>query len=237
MNAEDVVMLPQDQPPIQGRDAVRRWQAQSFRSIKAFHVTISHIEGGGNLAWTWGAFDMTVEPAAGQQVDMKGKWSCTWRKGPDARWLVASDAWSVDQPVAAGSDAGAADAVRSAIAALRDAVNSGDGAAVYRITADDFELMAPGHRALSGANARDFLAGMVTQFDARLAPFTGEEIIVSGDWAVQRYTYELTLTPKAGGTAATERGDGIHLFHRDASDAWRLSKDVFTSVAESPARA
>ena len=131
----------------------------------------------------------------------------------------------------------AIDLVSRTIAELRDAVNAGDAARVYQITSDDFEIMAPGQQALSGASAREFLSGMVRQFRAELKPFTNEQIIVFGDWAFQRYTYELTLTPRAGGSASTQRGDGIHVFHRDTVGAWRLAKDVFTSLSEAPAGA
>ena len=127
--------------------------------------------------------------------------------------------------------------VKRAIEALRDAVNTGDTAGVYRITSDDFEVMAPGQNALSGASAREFLSGILSHFRAELKPFTNEQIIVRGDWAIQRYTYELTLTPRSGGAPMTQRGDGIHLFQRDAAGAWRLSKDVFTSVADATATA
>lgn len=130
-----------------------------------------------------------------------------------------------------------AEGVRRAIADLRDAVNTGDAPRIYQITADDFEMMPPGQTALSGTGAREFLSGIVTQFNAELKPFTNEEIVVSGEWAFQRYTYELTLTPKAGGSPATQRGDGIHMFHRDAAGSWRLAKDIFTSVSETPAGA
>ncbi len=114
-------------------------------------------------------------------------------------------------------NAEALQAVRRVIDDWRNAVNAGDADQILRIAADDLEMMPPGQAALSGMSAREFLRGFVTQFRAELQPFRNEEIIVCGDWAFQRYTYELRLTPKAGGDPLTERGDGIHMFRRDTT--------------------
>jgi ketosteroid isomerase-like protein len=121
--------------------------------------------------------------------------------------------------------------VRSAIRGWRDAVNAGDFDGILRIAADDLEIMPPGQFAVVGRDAHEFLRGFLDQFKVDLKPFTNEEIIVSGDWAIQRLTYEITLTPKAGGDSITERGDGFHIFRRDrGAGSWRLVKDVSTSV-------
>lgn len=124
--------------------------------------------------------------------------------------------------------------VKAVISDWRTAVNAGDIDRILRIAANDLEMMPPGQSALSGAEAHDFLRGFVGQFTADLKPFTNEEVVVCGAWAFQRYSYELTLTPKTGGEPITERGDGIHMFRRDESGSWRLTKDIFTSLASAP---
>src|SRR6478752_1052918 len=93
----------------------------------------------------------------------------------------------------------AVEALKRVISELREAVNTGDAARVYQITAEDFEIMPPGQKALSGTPAREFLSGMVKHFNAELKPFANEEIVVAGEWAFQRYTYDLTLTPQDAG--------------------------------------
>ncbi len=127
--------------------------------------------------------------------------------------------------------------VRRVIDDWRNAVNAGDIERMLQIAADDFEIMPPGQPGLSGASAREFLQGFVSQFKANLQPFSNEEIIVCGEWAFQRLTYELTLTPKAGGDPINERGDGIHMFRRDTTGSWRLAKDISTSFSEESAEA
>ena len=128
--------------------------------------------------------------------------------------------------------------IRRVIDNWRNAVNAGDIDRILQIAADDFEIMPPGQPALSGAGAREFLQGFVSQFRADLQPFRNEEIIICGEWAIQRLTYEITLTPKSGGDPITERGDGFHIFRRDgATGSWRLVKDISTSVPAASAEA
>jgi len=125
--------------------------------------------------------------------------------------------------------------LRQTLNDFRRAVNAGDGTTVYDITAEDFELMAPGQPAVNGEAARRFLSSLVTEFNADLKPFSNEQLIVCAGYAIQRYTYDLTLTPKSGGAPMAQQGDGLHIFRLDAAGRWRLVKDVFTSVTTAAA--
>ena len=119
--------------------------------------------------------------------------------------------------------------IRQVIDDWRNAVNAGDIDRILEIAADDLEMMPAGQPAVSGTDAHELLRGFVNQFTADLQPFSNEEIIVCGEWAFQRLTYQITLTPKGGGDSITEQGDGIHMFRRDTAGTWRLAKDVSTS--------
>jgi len=125
--------------------------------------------------------------------------------------------------------------LRHTLDEFRSAINAGDVTKVYDITAEDFELMAPGQPAVKGEDARRFLSTLVTDFNAELKPFSNEQLVVCGDYAIQRYTYDLTLTPKSGGAPIVQRGDGLHIFRLDAAGRWRLAMDVFTSVTAAAA--
>ena len=135
----------------------------------------------------------------------------------------------------AGPPTPAADAAgaRTAINNLRAAVNAGDTTAFFRLTADDFEVFPPGVEPLKGAAARDIFRGLFAESSPSLEPFSNEELEVSGDWAMQRYSFRLTLRPKAGGTATTEAGSGLHIWRRGADGQWRLAKDIWTVPAAS----
>ncbi len=136
-----------------------------------------------------------------------------------------------DVPLPASvSESELAQTIRSASQQWCDAVNSGDIEQVLRIVSDDVEFMPPGQAAVAGAAAHNFLRALLGGFRLRVSPYTNEQIEVAGDWAFQRYSYELALTPRAGGESMVQRGDGIHIWRRDANGAWRVAKDVFTAV-------
>jgi ketosteroid isomerase-like protein len=121
--------------------------------------------------------------------------------------------------------------VRAAIGSLRTAVNAGDTTAFFALTADDFEVFPPGVEPLKGAAARELFRGMFAQTAPSLEPFTHEELEVSGDWAMQRYSFRLTLRPNAGGAATTDVGSGLHIWRRGPDGRWRLVKDIWTAPA------
>jgi ketosteroid isomerase-like protein len=94
---DHVVFLPPDQPMVEGKEAVLAW-LRAFPPMTGFSTIVEEADGRADFAWARGAFTMTVEPVPGQRVTMKGKWSATYLKQDDGRWLCASDTWNVDGP-------------------------------------------------------------------------------------------------------------------------------------------
>ena len=126
-----------------------------------------------------------------------------------------------------------ASGVRAAITALRAAVNAGDTTAFFLLTADGFEVFPPGTEPLKAESARGLFRGLFAESSLSLEPFSNEEITVSGDLAMQRYSFHLTLQPKTGGAATTEAGSGLHIWRRGTDGRWRLAKDIWTEPAAS----
>jgi len=119
--------------------------------------------------------------------------------------------------------------VRAAINGLRTAVNAADSATFFALLTDDFEVLPPGAEPLRGAEARTLFRGLFTESTPTLDPFTNEELEVNGDLGVQRYSFRLTLQPKAAGAATTEVGSGIHVWRRGSDGRWHLWKDIWTN--------
>ncbi len=118
--------------------------------------------------------------------------------------------------------------LRSAIASFRTSLNSGDSASFFGLLAPDLEVFAPGARPVRGAAARESFRPLFTQARADIGPFTDEEITLRGDVAVQRHSYRLTTTPKAGGPATTVSGSGLHIWKRAPDGRWQIVKDIWT---------
>jgi ketosteroid isomerase-like protein len=108
------------------------------------------------------------------------------------------------------------------------------GAATF---AADAVLMAPDEPAVTGRDSiRAWLKRGTDQYrvDGR---YTKADIVVAGDWAIERYDGELTLTPKAGGRPIQERFKGIHAYRREPDGSWRIAQDVWNRNAPPPAAA
>ncbi|NNU42007.1 YybH family protein [Ramlibacter montanisoli] len=124
--------------------------------------------------------------------------------------------------------------LRSAIASFRTALNSGDSGSFFALLAPDLEVLAPGADPLRGGAAHASFLPLFTQVRPHIGPFTGEEITVSGDIAIQRHSFELSTTPKAGGPVTTVAGSGLHVWKRTADGRWQIVKDIWTNPPARP---
>lgn len=93
--ADDFVLLPPDHPRIDGREAAITWFG-NFPAIVACESRLEDVQGGPDFVLLIGHVVMTVEPAPGQRVSIRGKWSSAWRR--EARWMCTSNMWNADQP-------------------------------------------------------------------------------------------------------------------------------------------
>jgi ketosteroid isomerase-like protein len=59
--------------------------------------------------------------------------------------------------------------------------------------------------------------------------FTGSEVAVLGDAAVERLTFASRATPLAGGDTTEDIGKGLHVYARQPNGAWKLTHDIWNS--------
>ena len=123
--------------------------------------------------------------------------------------------------------------LRSAIAEFRRALNSGDSASFFGLLASDLEGFAPGTQPIRGVEAREYFRPLFTELKPEIAPFTNEEITVSGDIAIQRHSYQLSTSPRSGGPTTTVTGSGLHIWKRTPQGQWQLAKDIWTNPSTS----
>ena len=107
------------------------------------------------------------------------------------------------------------------------ALNNADPSLSAMIYTADVVSVPPGEPAVQGVDAaREWLAGMLEQFDGHLE-YTSSEVTILGDWAFETYTATATLTPRDGGDALVEHARGIHIYRRGADGAWKIARDVW----------
>jgi uncharacterized protein (TIGR02246 family) len=125
---------------------------------------------------------------------------------------------------------GDSSAIRSSQDAWYKSFNSGDGAAVAALYADDAVVMAPNVPAARGIAAiRDYYSKAAPEFQSTgLAAVEGPagDIGVSGDFAWQSTTY--TVTDKSGATV--DAGKILTVFQR-RDGKWMIIRDTWNSDA------
>jgi ketosteroid isomerase-like protein len=131
------------------------------------------------------------------------------------------------------ADVAAINALREREAAM---LNTGNVDSLLTVYATDVHMMPPGEPAQIGhASLRPYIEGMFGAVSLS-AKYTSGGVVVAGDWAIDRYTAELTITPKAaGGMPTTEVIKGLHICQRQADGSWKIAYDVWNMDAPPPA--
>ncbi len=101
--AEDARFLPPDGPQANGRDEIR----QSFSALAAlpgfslsWSANFSDVSSSGDLGYSVGTFEMTVDGPDGRPATRTGTYTTVWKKQNDGQWKVVSDIPNFDSPAA-----------------------------------------------------------------------------------------------------------------------------------------
>jgi len=95
---------------------------------------------------------------------------------------------------------------------------------------DDGVQMPPNFPANVGRDdIRAWSAAFLEAFDAEFSLAPEEVQIAGSDWAFERGTYEIALTPKAGGEPIEDAGKYITVYRRQSGDSWAMARDIWNS--------
>ena len=121
----------------------------------------------------------------------------------------------------------------AAINALRDAwvtaYNAADADAVANLYTEDAVDMPSQQPTASGrAAVRDLMASQFATGTA-VATVTSDEMQLMGDWAFDRGTFTVNITPAAGGDPVMTGGRYIVILRRQADGSWKLARGIDNS--------
>jgi uncharacterized protein (TIGR02246 family) len=99
--AEEAMLLPDGEPVVAGRPAIRGWlQTQLARFEARQTLANDEVVGFGDWAWLHGHWTLELTPRAGGPTrKICGKHLVIWRREADGRWLAWRDIWNSDTPV------------------------------------------------------------------------------------------------------------------------------------------
>jgi|UPI00048A7DFE ketosteroid isomerase-like protein len=111
------------------------------------------------------------------------------------------------------------------------AINSNDTDTLMAAMTSDIVYQSPGEPELVGQAAvrkwvANYFAAVKSVWDKQTLSFT-----VSGDWAVERYSWKVTETDRKTGVTTHTTGKGINIYHHDTDGHWRVAIDGWSGDA------
>ena len=99
--------LPPEAPEAHSREDIQK-TASGFFSLPGFSVSWSPnfagVSQAGDLGYSIGTLELTVDDAEGNPVIRNGKYTTVWRKQEDGQWKVVSDTFNFDSPAPTSGD-------------------------------------------------------------------------------------------------------------------------------------
>jgi uncharacterized protein (TIGR02246 family) len=97
MYTEDGLLMPPNQPAVQGTSAIQGWMAQ-FPSLSAFELEVDAVDGRADMAVVRGTYRMTFTlPGSSVPVADVGKFLEVRRK-ESGQWRIALDMFNSNNP-------------------------------------------------------------------------------------------------------------------------------------------
>ena len=99
--ADDASSFPPNASIVTGKEAIRAHLSEAFSRRDfaiSWQTTKVEVSRSGDLAYSHGTYEETVNDPEGNPVTDKGKWVTVWEKQPDGTWKVVADIWNSDQP-------------------------------------------------------------------------------------------------------------------------------------------
>jgi uncharacterized protein (TIGR02246 family) len=99
--AEDALSLPPNAPMLTGKESMRKDLSEAMASpgfALSWQANKVEASRGGDLAYSIGTYQGTMNDAKGKSVTERGKYVTVWKKQPDGKWKVVVDVYNSDLP-------------------------------------------------------------------------------------------------------------------------------------------
>ena len=131
---------------------------------------------------------------------------------------------------ASSSKADVQRAIDSSLAIFASSAKKGDPVSMAALYDEDAIVLPPNAPAAHGRpeiqKLNEGMLGAITMEDAK---FTTQDLIVTGEYAIETGAYVMTMKPKAGGKAVTDSGKYVTAWHKQPAGGWKMARDIFNS--------
>jgi len=125
------------------------------------------------------------------------------------------------------------DAIRSANQRWIDASEGGDADAYVTLVTEDALWLGERGPYYSGREAiRAFLGEYFSEYEFALPEWNTDELIVSGDAAIHRWSGLATVTHKVSGEQRLLNRKYVDMWHRQPDGQWLVARHMFVNMRE-----
>ncbi len=120
-------------------------------------------------------------------------------------------------------------AIRAIISDFMSSYNEADVDTFSALFTEDAIRMPPNAPVIVGRQRiRENMITTFATFDGEVT-VNQEEARFSGDFAITRGTWAVTLTPKAGGEAQSDVGKWLTMIERQEDGSWKIARNIWNS--------
>ena len=95
--SDDAIVMAPGQPPVKGREALRR-MVEDSKNIPGFSINWKssdvHFSPDGKMAYMSGENLMTMNDSTGKKINIPGRGYTIWNKQTDGEWKCVVDIWN-----------------------------------------------------------------------------------------------------------------------------------------------
>jgi ketosteroid isomerase-like protein len=99
--SDDAVVIPPGEPPVRGKDALRK-MVGDLTNIPGFSISWKsseiHFSPDGQLAYMYGENLFSMNDSTGNKIAIPGRGYTIWRKETDGNWKCVVDIWNSPPP-------------------------------------------------------------------------------------------------------------------------------------------
>jgi uncharacterized protein (TIGR02246 family) len=115
------------------------------------------------------------------------------------------------------------------------ALNAGDANAWTACFGTDAVQMPPNQPPNVGTQRiHEWTQGFLAAFRAEFSIIPHDVELAGPDWAFERGSYEISLTPRAGGDPLRDSGKYLTIYRRAPGDEWLIAHDIWNSDNQPP---
>ena len=119
--------------------------------------------------------------------------------------------------------------IDSALARFRDGIMTGDTAKIISAYTADAIVLAPNLPLARGhAGIGQLFTGMLSAYTFTAAKMTTLDLILTGEYAIETGTFEMTMRPKTGASIA-DVGKYVSVWQKQSDGSWKMVRDIFNS--------